>query len=49
MREKLTVVEAIPFETFREKVRITRAELKKKAKVEVYDGFVYVERREIEC
>ena len=49
MREKLTVVEVIPFESFKEKIKITKVELKKRAKVEVCQGFIYVERREIGC
>lgn len=50
MEKARLVVEGIPFETFQEKIRITKAELNKGAKVvEVHDGFVYVERREKSC
>lgn len=49
MKEKLTIVEVMPFENFKEKIRITKAALRQKAKVEVYEGYVYVERRDVGC
>ncbi len=49
MKEKLVRIEAIPYRSFREKIRITKAALRQKAKVEVYEGYVYTERREAGC
>lgn len=43
----MIVIEAIPYKTFREKCRIVSYYRRKKAKVEVFKDFVYVEKKEI--
>ena len=37
----MNVVECIPYETFKERIRIVKEELKKNRYVEVWDKYVY--------
>lgn len=41
----MRIIEAIPYRDFWEKIRITK-KYAGKAKVEVYDGYVYIEKKE---
>lgn len=41
----ILVIECIPYKTFREKIRIV-AEYAGKAKVEVYEDYIYIEKIE---
>lgn len=46
MKEVLLVVEGVPFQTFKEKIRITKEALRKRSKVvEIHKNIVYVERK----
>jgi len=39
-------VESIPFKTFKERIRLVKA-LEKKAKIEICEGYLYIEYREV--
>ena len=44
----MLVIEMIPYCSFQEKIKITK-ENDGKARIEVFEDYIYVERREREC
>lgn len=42
------MAEAIPYKDFREKIKITKEEISKGKHVEIYDGYIYVNWKELE-
>ena len=43
---KLKVVELIPYSTFKERLKIIK-QYDKKAKIEIFENYIYVERTEV--
>lgn len=39
----MQIVQAIPFRNFKEKIRLTKFYIKEKAKITLYNNYIYIE------